>query len=103
MTLGEIKIKPEALVWQATHGPVLEGVDIEIDEFSLSAGQEKGWLVFQRVSSCPSTFQLLKLLPPCAPNPYPQVSVRGVLWSRQAALEAHQDICAYQAAIGLTP
>ena len=103
MLLSKAVIRPEALVLQATNGPVLEGLDIEHDEFSLSVGQGKGWLIFQRVNSSPSSFQLLKLLPPYAPHPYPQVSLRGVLWSRRAALEAHQGICAYQAAIGLTP
>lgn len=96
------EIRPAALVLQAKAGPVLEGVDTPHDEFSLSVGEHKGWMVFRRVSPQESTFQLLKLLHPCDPNPYPQVSSLGALWSRQAALEAHQCISAYQAAVGLT-
>lgn len=96
------EIRPEALVLNARNGPVFEGVDILGDEFALSAGDGKGWLVFQRVSPGRATFQLLKLLRPCDPNPYPQVSSPGVLWSRQAVLEASQCIASYQAGVGLT-
>src|SRR5690625_536133 len=103
MGVEMVKLKLEALVFGSAEGPVLEGVCLTHDEFSISVGEGKGWLVFRRVNQCQASYQLLKLLLPHDPNPYPKVSLQRVLWTRQAALEAHQCISAYQAGAGLIP
>ena len=46
-------------------------------------------------------YQLVELLSAGTPVPYPVVSLSGVVWSRQAALEANQAICAFQREAGL--
>ncbi len=48
-------------------------------------------------------FQLTELLPGHMTVPGPVVSLSGVLWSRQAALEAHRSISSYQAQVDRMP
>lgn len=98
-----VEVRADALVMSAVNGPVLEGVETVHDKFGLAAGEGKGWLVFSRVTPGQAVFQLQELLSPHEPNPFPRASLLGVLWSRRAALEAHQCIASYQAAVGLTP
>lgn len=68
--------------------------------------QQVGWLRFERVTapSCGIVSQTSSWIAtemrsgPC-PDPHQSVSWSGVLWTRRAALEAHQAICAYQQAV----
>lgn len=52
-----------------------------------------GYLIFKRITL--DTFQLVKLHSADSQSPYPIVPLTGVLYSRQAALEAHQSLSSY--------
>ena len=74
--------------------------------------QQVGWLLFERVAelefyakASPDQGRWIATAShpgPC-PDPDQAVSLSGVLWTRQAALEAHQSICAYQRGLSQMP
>lgn len=79
---------------------VVADVSAGINEFWVSLGPGIGFAQFIRESSAQGLFLLHQVLPGHLPAPSPLVSVRGVLWSRQAALEADQAIASYRAEAG---
>ena len=102
-------IELEALV-MCSNGWVIEGKGA-VQRFWLEV-QLVGWVLFERV---PETCACVKEHPeegkwiatalhpgPC-PDPDQAISLSGVLWTRRAALEAHQSICAYQQAVSRLP
>lgn len=77
-------------------------IDVEIteDEFYVPIAREDvviGYLQFKR--DFQKTFGLSGLLTNCCQNPYPIVSMSGVLYSRQAALEANEALTSYVRAV----
>lgn len=79
--------------------PSRKGVYVELktnhDTFFVDVGNL--YLEFSR--TCQDTFQLIKSHSADSLNLHPVISWSGVLWTRQAALEAHHAISAYQQAI----
>lgn len=83
----------------------LENFPCEGDEFYVPVGDYTkpiGYLKFKQISK-KYCFELSELVSLDCPNPNPQFSLSGVLYSRQKAIEAHQVICAYQQEAGLLP
>ena len=79
----------------------LEHIKEDVPEFFVPVGnftQPIGYLKFKNIAK-KGCFELSSLESLDHPNPYPQFSLSGVLYSRQAALEAHHAISAYQQAI----
>ena len=102
-------IELEGLV-MCSNGWVIEGKGT-VQRFWLEV-QLVGWLLFERV---PQPEAYVKKHPeegrwiatashpgPC-PDPNQAISLSGVLWTRRAALEAHQAICAYERAVSHLP
>ena len=58
------------------------------------------FLEFSRINQ--DTFQLIRSHLADSPSPHPVISWSGVLWTRQAALEANQSLIAYSQAISPT-
>lgn len=79
---------------------VIESPSLALDstEFWIEITPNLGFLKFEQVKESQGVYQSTELLLGSSPAPSPLVSLPHVLWHRQAALEAHQDICAYQAA-----
>ena len=71
--------------------------------FVLPLGPDIGLGVFERIDAehdvSPRKYVLRRVLSAPAPAPYPTVASLGVLWTRRAALEAHQSIVSYQAGV----
>lgn len=83
----------------------LEHLQIDDPEFFVPVGNyEKpiGYLKFKNIAK-KGCFELSELVSVNYPNPNPQFSLSGVLYSRKKAIEAHQAICAYQQAVSLLP
>lgn len=79
----------------------LEHIDTDVVEFYVPVGDFNkpiGYLKFKNISK-KYCFELSSLENLDHPNPHPQFSLSGVLYSRQAALEANHAISAYQQAI----
>lgn len=84
-----------------------ENFMVDVDEFFVPVGnytQPIGYLKFKRMakevkSGC---FELTALVSLDYPNPNPQVSLTGVLYSRQAALEAQKLFDSFDRMVGLT-
>ena len=75
----------------------IEDIDTDYDEFYVPVGdynQPIGYLKFKQIAK-EGCFELSSLENLDYPNPHPQFSLSGVLYSRQAALEAHQSLSAY--------
>lgn len=75
----------------------IEDIDTEHDEFYVPVGDYThpiGYLKFKQIAK-EGCFELSSLENLDYPNPHPQFSLSGVLYSRQAALEAHQSLSAY--------
>lgn len=68
-------------------------------EFWIEITPGLGFLKFETVKGSQGVYRSTELLLGSSPVPSPLVSVPHVLWHRQAALEAHQGICASQAVI----
>lgn len=87
------------------NGWTIEGVGSAL-EFWLEI-QKVGWMRFERVRhpgddlTARGTWLSSEVRPGHCPDPHQAISLSGVLWTRRAALEAHQSICAFQA--GLNP
>ena len=82
-----------------------ENFPCEDDEFYVPMGDYTkpiGYLKFKQISK-KYCFELSELVSLDYPNPNPQFSLSGVLYSRQKAIEAHQSICAYQQGVGQLP
>ena len=71
--------------------------------------QQVGWMRFERVPrpdcstdaiSQATSWIATEMHPGPCPDPHQSVSWSGVLWTRRAALQAHQAICAYQQGLG---
>lgn len=95
--MASTEVCVDALIFHA-NGLVLEGVGIELDIFHVSLGPEVGFLRFSRVHGSAGTFLSQGWLPAHAPVPSPLVSVPGVLWRRQAAIEADRAIASFRQA-----
>ncbi|OTU28503.1 hypothetical protein CAT59_08095 [Acinetobacter pittii] len=82
-----------------------EDIPLECDEFYVPVGNYTkliGFLKFKKIAR-KGCFELSELVSLDYPNPNPQFSLSGVLYSRQKAIEAHQSICAYQQAVSRLP
>lgn len=87
----------------------------ELEEFCIAIGSKEkgtepvGYMRWRRTgfeticSMKKGIFRLTEVLQANSPVPCPILSLSGVLWTRQAALEAHQSISSYQAAISQMP
>ena len=83
-------------------------VDTGLAEFCTTIGMKENgnqpiahirWVRVGFENVCSRTqgiFRLTEVLPANSPVPCPILSLSGVLWTRQAALEAHQSISSYQ-------
>ena len=83
--------------------PPRKGVYVELktnqDTFFVDVGNL--YLEFSR--TCQDTFQLVKSHSVDSLNLHPVISWSGVLWTRQAALEAHQSLTAYAQGVNQKP
>lgn len=70
-------------------------VDTALDEFWIPLGLGVGYVQFIRQHPNQERFLLRQVRSACSSAPGPLVSVRGVLWSRQAAREADLAISSY--------
>lgn len=68
----------------------------DLDRFWLPLSPAVGWAKFERLEPTKGSFQLCEVRPAHDPVPRPIVSSLGVLWRRQAAIEAHRSISSYQ-------
>ncbi|WP_180182834.1 hypothetical protein [Acinetobacter sp. YH01020] len=76
----------------------LEHIKEDVPEFFVPVGdytKPMGYLKFKNIAK-KGCFELSSLENLDHPNPHPQFSLTGVLYSRQAALEAHHAISSYQ-------
>lgn len=92
-------LRISALVF--ANGTVSMECEFESDAFWMQLGIAVGYGLFVRTD--PTAFLLQQVHSDCSRSPFPLVSVRRVLWSRQAAREADQSIGAYQAAVDQMP
>lgn len=75
-----------------------ENINFDVSEFFVPVGNYTkpiGYLKFKQISK-KGCFELSELVSLDYPNPHPQLSLSGVLYSRRRAIAAHQSICAYQ-------
>lgn len=93
---GPLELHPTSLVFH--NGQCVVEVATDVDGFWIELGPEAGFAFFMRVS--PAAFRLQRVQPALTPGPYQRASVRGVLWSRRAAIEADRSISSFLAAGG---
>lgn len=83
------------LYWEDNKG------QMQTDEFTVPIYRYDGTLIgywlFKR--ACKKSFELYQLLPPNSDSRPIEVSLQGVLYSRQEALKAHQAITAYEQSV----
>lgn len=94
--LRHLELHPTSLVFH--NGRCVMDVVADVDGFWIELGPEAGFALFMRVS--PVAFRLQQVQPVQTPGPYPRASVRGVLWSRRAAIEADRSISSFLAGGG---
>ncbi|MPW17908.1 hypothetical protein GCT13_13410 [Paraburkholderia sp. CNPSo 3157] len=96
-----VNLKFKAIVFHNGH-MVIENAAIENDlkEFWVELGPSVGWGRFERndewIKSGEAPFVLREVRPTHEKAPSPIASSLGVLWRRRAAIEAQQQIEAYQ-------
>lgn len=95
--MHEQTVRLNALVFHK-NATVVEA-ETGLDEFWVALGPSLGFLHFTRQHLNQERFLLRQVQSESLPIPSPLVSVRGVLWSRRAALEANQAISSYLAGI----
>lgn len=109
--VGEVFMKLENIViienrlFQNSTQIYFENISFNGDEFYVPIGDYTkpiGFLKFKQIAKA-GCFELSELVSLDCPNPNPQFSLSGVLYSRQKAIEAHQSICAYQQAVSRLP
>lgn len=74
-----------------------ENIQLDCKEFYVPVGDYTkpiGYLKFKQIAKG-GCFELSELVSLDYPNPNPQFSLSGVLYSRQKAIEAHQSLIAY--------
>lgn len=98
---------PNRLAEMASELYVLADLDNELKGFVISYAHKDlgviGHLVFVRFQDITENvvgarlplFELQQILPASSPLPYPAIEASGVLWTRQAAVEAHQSLIAF--------
>lgn len=106
-----MQLKIDAIVFM--NGYVVIELEPGTPEFWIELGPDVGWGRFVPNESRPIKSDKIPIIPPTThkprvpyvlrevrpahePRPSPIVSSLGVLWRRQAAIEAHQRIVAYQ-------
>lgn len=95
------EIRLDSLVFHANATVAETGTDL--DEFWISLGPDVGYAQFIRQHPGQARFLLRQVRSAHSPVPSPLASVRGVLWSRRAAIEADRSIASYRAGAGQTP
>ena len=97
-------ISIDSFVWMAK-GMVIERPTVPegTSVFWMALGPGLGFAEFTRVEGCRTTFQAKTLHPATYRVPGLEVSLRHVLWRRQAAIEAERGIAAYRAAADRLP
>jgi len=98
----KIPVCPEALLFHPTNGLFFEDGSFEADEFAVTL-RPGMVLIFRRMPSTPECFEAVEVRETSSQGPRPPASVRGVLWSRRAAIEAEKSISAYREAISRLP
>lgn len=76
----------------------IEDKKIDADVFYTPIADDKsviGYLKFEKAGTIEGCFQLVSLENQDYPNPYPQFSLSGVLYSRKEALLSHQLMTSY--------
>ncbi|MNY30717.1 hypothetical protein D3C86_1648400 [compost metagenome] len=98
-------ITVESVVWMGGKGIVIEGPAVPegTESFWIELGPGLGYVEFRAVEGCRTTFQAKKSHPATYRVPGLRVSLRHVLWRRQAAIEAERGISAYRAAADRLP
>ena len=86
----------------------LEDVGFSGDIFFVPVGDYTkpiGYLKFKKIAKNvkKDCFELSGLVGLDYPNPNPKLSLSGVLYPRQKAIEAHQAVCSYQESVGRLP
>ena len=94
--MGE-EIRIQSLIFHK-NGTFIE-VDTPFNEFFLRLSPKAGYTHFVAISQPRSDqlkhFELVAVLPANSPEPSPLVSNKGVLWYRQAAIEAEKSIFSF--------
>lgn len=91
-----LELLPTSLVFH--NGQCVMEVSTGVDGFWVELGPEAGFALFMRSSPAGFRLQEVQLVP--TPGLYQRASVRGVLWSRRAAIEADRAISSFLAAGG---
>ena len=94
---SDIDLSPESVIFH--EGKVVFEIVDAPDEFWVDLGSEVGYVQFCREPIDSNTFLLMRLQTNRTQAPYPVAYIRGVLWSRQAAIEAQKSISAYLAGL----
>lgn len=98
-------IRIQSLVWMEGKGMVIEYPTVPegTEVFWIELGPGLGYAEFRVVEGHQTIYQANELRPATYQVPGLQVSLRHVLWHRQAAIEAERDIAAYRAAVDRLP
>ena len=89
---GDILLLVENRLSECSTQIYIEELDCNDNEFYVPVGdytQPIGYLKFKQIAK-EGCFELSSLESLDCPNPHPQFSLSGVLYSRQAALESYQ-------------
>jgi len=100
---GSVKLA-DSLVLHPRNGLFFadESGRVTVDEFSVTLWTNTV-LVFQRMQASPEYFAAVAVRDASSQDPRPPDSIQGVLWRRQAAIEADRDISAFVQAASRLP
>jgi hypothetical protein len=94
----QIELRPTSLLLNGNGCGISLEAETSHDCFHVTLGPEAGFLQFKRFPKT-TTFLSHQWLADSSQAQGPLASIRGVLWSRQAAREADRDIAAYLAGL----
>ena len=95
--LAHIDLRPDCVIF--TNGKVVFEIVQAPDVFWVDLGESIGFGEFCRFPTDANTLLLMRLQQDRTQVPYPIASIRGVLWSRRAAIEAEKSISAHLAGL----
>lgn len=97
-----MEIKPDAIIF-CNHTVVLsfpaENIPRE-KEFWVEFVYGRGYVKFHQLDATPADFVAVEVVSGYFPDLHPKASIQGVLWSRQAAIQADLRIPAFEAGLG---
>lgn len=94
-----MEIKPDALIF-FNHTVILsfsEENTPEEKEFWVELVYGRSYAKFHQLDATPTDFVAVEVVSGYFPDLHPTASLQGVLWTRRAAVEADQEISAFEA------